>query len=85
MIEFQKSSAAKTALMVRSLLAVRTVSLIGLPAQLNGGTLDGTQLNVFSDTVHPDEEEAPHVPGSPLDQSDKPRAGSEYSWYVTRC
>ncbi|KAI9443064.1 hypothetical protein H4582DRAFT_1152301 [Lactarius indigo] len=42
---------------------------------LNGGSLDGAHLSVHSDTVHPDEEEAPHVPGSPLDQSDKPRAG----------
>jgi len=41
---------------------------------LNGGSLDGAHLSVLSDTVHPDEEEAPHVPGSPLDQSDKPRA-----------
>ncbi len=34
---------------------------------------------MHSDTVHPDEEdsEATHVPGSPLDQSDKPRAGSK--------
>lgn len=42
---------------------------------LNSGVLDGAHLNVHSDTVHPDEEEVPHVPGSPLDQSDKPRAG----------
>jgi len=56
-IEFQKPSAAKTALM------------------LNGGTLDGAHLNVYSDAVHPDDEEVLHVPGSPLDQSDKPRAG----------
>ncbi|KAI0265720.1 hypothetical protein BC834DRAFT_175846 [Gloeopeniophorella convolvens] len=56
-IHFEKSSAAKTALM------------------LNGGSLDGYHLNVHSDTVHPDEEETPHSPGSPLDQSDKPRAG----------
>jgi len=41
---------------------------------LNGGSLDGAHLTVLSDTVHPDEEEPPHVPGSPLDQSDKPRA-----------
>ena len=46
--------------------------------QLNGGSLDGAHLTVLSDTVHPDEEEPPHVPGSPLDQSDKPRAASEY-------
>ncbi|KAH9073367.1 hypothetical protein EDB83DRAFT_2516249 [Lactarius deliciosus] len=49
--------------------AVRTALM------LNGGSLDGAQLSIHSDTVHPDEEEAPHVPGSPLDQSDKPRAG----------
>jgi len=83
-IHFEKPSAAKTALMVRSLLALRTLLLIGLPTQLNGGSLDGAHLNVHSDTVHPDEEEAPHVPGSPLDQSDKPRAGSEYSLCDTR-
>jgi hypothetical protein len=35
---------------------------------------------VNSDAVHPDEEdsEAVHVPGAPLDQSDKPRAGSKH-------
>lgn len=34
---------------------------------------------MHSDTVHPDEEdsETTHVPGTPLDQSDKPRAGSK--------
>ena len=32
---------------------------------------------MLSDTVHPDEDDTPHVPGAPLDQSDKPRAGSE--------
>ncbi|KAI0060308.1 hypothetical protein BV25DRAFT_1917916 [Artomyces pyxidatus] len=56
-IHFEKSSAAKTALM------------------LNGGTLDGAHLDVFSETVHPDEEEGTHIPGHPIDQSDKPRAG----------
>jgi RNA recognition motif-containing protein len=58
-IHFEKPSAAKTALM------------------LNGSLLDGSALTVHSDTVHPDEEEseATHVPGTPLDQSDKPRAG----------
>jgi len=58
-IHFEKSSAAKTALM------------------LNGSLLDGGALTVHSDTVHPDEEdsETTHVPGTPLDQSDKPRAG----------
>ena len=37
-------------------------------------------MSVHSDTVHPDEEESEtiHVPGTPLDQSDKPRAGSKH-------
>jgi len=58
-IHFEKPSAAKTALM------------------LNGSLLGRDSLNVHSDTVHPDEEdsEATHVQGTPLDQSDKPRAG----------
>jgi len=58
-IHFEKPSAAKTALM------------------LNGSLLDGGTLSVHSETVHPDEEESEtiHVPGTPLDQSDKPRAG----------
>ncbi|KAJ8521051.1 hypothetical protein ONZ45_g2193 [Pleurotus djamor] len=55
-IYFQKSNAAKTALM------------------LNGGTLDGSHLEVTSDAVHEDEphqgENVPHI-----EQSDKPRAG----------
>jgi hypothetical protein len=48
--------------------------------QLNGSLVEGSTLNVHSDAVHPDEEdsEAPHVPGAPLDQSDKPRAGSKH-------
>jgi hypothetical protein len=47
--------------------------------QLNGSLLEGGALIVHSDTVHPDEEdsEATHVSGTPLDQSDKPRAGSK--------
>lgn len=57
-IYFEKSSAAKTALM------------------LNGGTLDGSRLEVTSDVDHQDE---PHHDeprsGAPIDQSDKPRAG----------
>jgi len=58
-IHFEKPSAAKTALM------------------LNGSLLDGGALNVHSDIVHPDEDdsETTHVPGAPLDQSYKPRAG----------
>jgi len=58
-IVFEKPSAAKTALM------------------LHGSLLGGGPLNVHSDTVHPDEDdsETTHVPDTPLDQSDKPRAG----------
>lgn len=47
--------------------------------QLNESLLDGNHLTVHSDKVHPDEEdsEANHVPGAPIEQSDKPRAGSK--------
>ncbi|KAK0201609.1 hypothetical protein DFS33DRAFT_1348732 [Desarmillaria ectypa] len=55
-IQFEKPSAAKTALM------------------LNGGALDGATLSVTSDVPPPDEEEE-HKEGTPLQQSDKPRAG----------
>jgi hypothetical protein len=51
---------------------------------LNGGALDGAHLTVHSDVVHQDEEEAPHIPGSPPDQSDKPRAASKYRLCGTR-
>lgn len=37
---------------------------------------------MHSENVHPDEEDSEathHVPGAPLDQSDKPRAGSEHA------
>jgi hypothetical protein len=64
--------------MVRSLLSSRFLKLIELPTQLNGGALDGAHLTVHSDVVHQDEEETPHIPGSPPDQSDKPRAASKY-------
>jgi len=58
-IHFEKPSAVKTALM------------------LNESLLGGGTLTVHSDTVQLDEEdsEATHIPGAPLDQSDKPRAG----------
>lgn len=63
-IHFEKASAAKTALM------------------LNGGTLDGLQLNVTSETVHPDvpekHDEHESAEAVPIEQSDKPRAGSMY-------
>jgi hypothetical protein len=79
-IHFEKPSAAKTALMVRLSLAFRHSLFFSALAQLNGSLLDGVALGVHSDTVHPDEEDSEtttHVPGTPLDQSDKPRAGSK--------
>ncbi|KAI0930747.1 hypothetical protein AcV7_004847 [Taiwanofungus camphoratus] len=59
-VHFEKPSAAKTALM------------------LNGGALDGSPLTVTSETVHSDQEEEkqPAHHEGPLEQSDKPRAGS---------
>lgn len=43
---------------------------------LNGGTLDGAQLSVTSPTEHHDPESAEaHHPDTPIDQTDKPRAG----------
>jgi len=43
---------------------------------LNESLLDGSHLTVHSDTVHPDEDLGTSpVPGAPLEQSDKPRAG----------
>ncbi|KAG7443175.1 uncharacterized protein BT62DRAFT_982294 [Guyanagaster necrorhizus] len=55
-IQFEKPSAAKTALM------------------LNGGALDGATLSVTTDAL-PSDEEDEHKEGTPLQQSDKPRAG----------
>ena len=43
---------------------------------LNGGTLDGSHLEVTSETVHPDHDEHDH--SEHVDQSDKPRAGSAF-------
>lgn len=42
---------------------------------LNGGTLDGVQLSVTSPTEHRDQDAGEHHPGTPIDQTDKPRAG----------
>ncbi|PIL35165.1 hypothetical protein GSI_02954 [Ganoderma sinense ZZ0214-1] len=62
-ITFDKPSAAKTALM------------------LHGGTLDGAHLSIVSDLPEahagPEAKETEHHPGAHIDQSDKPRAGSE--------
>lgn len=77
-IHFEKSEAAKTALIVRLSLLLRYSLPYLASNQLNGGLFEGGTLNVHSDTVHQDEDpEATHVPGAPLDQSDKPRAGSK--------
>ena len=66
--------------MVRLSFALRYSLSCSALTQLNGSVVEGSTLNVHSDTVHPDEEdsEASHVPGAPLDQSDKPRAGSKH-------
>jgi hypothetical protein len=76
-IHYEKPSAVKTALMVRPSLVLWYILPCSAPTQLNGSLFEGGILNVHSDAVHPDEEdeEATHVPGAPLDQSDKPRAG----------
>jgi hypothetical protein len=66
--------------MVRLSLALGYSLSCSTLAQLNESLVEGGTLNVHSDAVHPDEEdsEAAHVPGAPLDQSDKPRAGSKH-------
>jgi hypothetical protein len=75
-IHFEKSSSAKTALMVySSRVAISDPPLTLLRSKLNGGTLDGATLIVNSDTVHQDEHHDDHT--KPIEQSDKPRAGSE--------
>jgi len=45
---------------------------------LNGGTLDGVHLTVTSDSVQMDEPDSHHSDQAqtPLEQTDKPRAGS---------
>ena len=44
---------------------------------LNGGTLDGIHLTVTSDSVKMDEPDSHSDQGhAPVEQSDKPRAGS---------
>ncbi|KAI5122442.1 hypothetical protein M0805_008754 [Coniferiporia weirii] len=51
-------------------------SAVTTALMLNEGTLEGAQLTVKSDQVHPDEEHEGHHPGDvPFTQSDKPRAG----------
>jgi hypothetical protein len=76
-IHFEKSSAAKTALMVRnSIFRLKGVASDATHVQLNGGALDGAHLSVTSDTVHQDEDDHNPIHGEHIDQSDKPRAGS---------
>ncbi|KAG1880711.1 hypothetical protein C8R48DRAFT_588023, partial [Suillus tomentosus] len=50
-------------------------SSAGTALMLNGGTLDGEQLNITSDVEHHNHQEQPHHSSSPFEQSDKPRAG----------
>ena len=50
--------------------------------QLNGGSLDGATLSVTSDVEHKDEEGADE--STPIDQTDKPRAGSKYALLAFR-
>lgn len=48
---------------------------------LNGGNLDGSHLTVTSDSVKPDEpdhHEEGHTADKHIDQTDKPKAGSEW-------
>jgi hypothetical protein len=55
---------------------IRYSAAADLLYQLNGGTLDGASLSVTSDVAHQDEEEQLKE-GVPVEQSDKPRAGSK--------
>lgn len=48
---------------------------------LNGGTLDNAHLAVSSEADHPDEPHDSHTEGAPLEQTDKPRAASEYNQF----
>jgi len=48
--------------------------------QLNGGVLDGSALEVTSDTIHPNDD---HTSDHPIEQSDKPRAGSKFTFSIT--
>lgn len=48
-----------------------------LGSQLNGGTLDGNNITVTSDTEHEDEKHTGTDPVHHIEQTDKPRAGSE--------
>ncbi|KAG2758083.1 hypothetical protein P692DRAFT_20948139 [Suillus brevipes Sb2] len=50
-------------------------SSAGTALMLNGGTLDGEQLHITSDVEHHNHHDEPHRSSSPIEQSDKPRAG----------
>jgi len=45
-------------------------------ALLNGGSLDGAHITVVSEADHPESDDE-HHDEHPIQQSDKPRAGSE--------
>lgn len=46
--------------------------------------MDGASLEVSSEVAHQDEDE-PLKEGVPLEQSDKPRAGSKVKIYLVSC
>jgi len=68
-IDLDETGPSKSAVIVFEKQSAAKTALM-----LNGGALDGAHLSVHSDAVHQDEEETPQIPGSPPDQSDKPRA-----------
>lgn len=47
---------------------------------MNGGTLDGSTLSVTSEVVYHDEPHDVTNEGHPIEQTDKPRAGSMYNF-----
>ena len=50
--------------------------------QLNGGVLHGSILSVTSDVVHQDDHQPDSSEHHHIEQSDKPRAGSMYSFSI---
>ena len=80
-IEFNESATPKSAAIhFEKATAVKTALM------LNGGTLDNAHLAVSSEADHPDEPHESHTEGAPLEQTDKPRAASAYSYLLyIRC
>jgi len=73
-ISYEKVTAAKTALMVGAFRSSHFLELTQL--QLNGGSLGESTLSITSDDAHP-EDDHHHNGDHPIEQSDKPRAGSK--------